>query len=92
MSLLEAMASGVCSIATDVGDVAKCIQHEKTGILVKPGDAEALFNALRAICSDPDLRQRLGDDAASLIQNEFSTDTMTSNYCKLYSQILFPRK
>jgi len=88
MSLLEAMASGVSAVATDVGDVAKCVQNNVTGILIKPFDATELFDAIRTLSVDAALRDRLGKAATSLVQEKYSTDIMTRKYCALYDQML----
>jgi len=88
MSLLEAMASGVASVATDVGDVAKCIENRVTGLIVPPLDVDALAEAIHTLCVDTVLRQYIGEAGASLIQEKFSTETMAGKYNEIYNQIL----
>jgi glycosyltransferase involved in cell wall biosynthesis len=58
----EAFNQGVPVIATDaVGAAAGgLIEHERTGLVVPAGDAEALASALRRLHDDPALRTRLG--------------------------------
>jgi glycosyltransferase involved in cell wall biosynthesis len=63
LALLEAMASGLPAIATSVGDVPSAIEDGNTGLLVPPGDVEALGAALARIVTDQALRQRLGPAA-----------------------------
>jgi glycosyltransferase involved in cell wall biosynthesis len=88
MSLLEAMASGKPCIATDVGDVSKCIKNNLTGILVEPGAPSAIQDAIQTLIADPILRKTLGEAASTLISSSFSTDVMTGNYCDLYGNLL----
>ncbi|MDX2505572.1 MAG: glycosyltransferase family 4 protein [Gammaproteobacteria bacterium] len=88
MSLLEAMASGVCSVATNVGDISKCIDNNVTGVIVKPRDADALMCAIHTLCLDASIRDRIGRAAATLIQEKFSTETMAGKYNELYNQML----
>ncbi len=88
MSLLEAMASGVCSVASDVGDISKCIDNNVTGIITKPGDTYALMQAIHTLCLDQSIRDRIGRAAAILIQENFSTETMAGKYNELYNQML----
>jgi len=88
MSLLEAMASGVCSVATNVGDISKCIDNNVTGIIIKPRDADALMHAIQTLCLDESMRDRIGSAAAKLIQEKFSTETMAGKYNELYNQML----
>lgn len=61
ISLLEAMALRVPSISTNVYGIPEAIIHEKTGLLIEAGDAEALACSILRLKSDADLRRRLSD-------------------------------
>ncbi|WP_084801580.1 glycosyltransferase family 4 protein [Bradyrhizobium sp. Ec3.3] len=63
MAIIEAFAYGVAVVATPVGAVPEIIAHERNGLLVPVGNAEALANALVQLLDDGALRQRLGDAA-----------------------------
>jgi colanic acid/amylovoran biosynthesis glycosyltransferase len=56
----EAMAQGCPVIGSDQGGIAEAIRHGSTGLLVPPGDAEALASAMRRLVQDVALRARLG--------------------------------
>jgi glycosyltransferase involved in cell wall biosynthesis len=58
--LFEYMAFGIPIVATDVGYQSEIIREAKAGILVPPGDPDALAAAIARIWEDPDLRLRLG--------------------------------
>lgn len=60
VALMEAMALGLPVVATAVGGVAEVVGPD-IGRLVPPRDAPALAAAIVAVCSDANLRQRLGD-------------------------------
>lgn len=57
--VVEGMAAGVPVIASDAGGPAEIITHGENGLLVPPGDVEALAAALRRLESDEELRSRL---------------------------------
>jgi glycosyltransferase involved in cell wall biosynthesis len=84
MGLLEAMASGLPVIATDVGDVSKIVHDGETGILVPSEDEEALEEAIIGVLRNISLRQSLGKEAAAFIEKEFSAASMTAQYLKIY--------
>jgi Glycosyltransferase len=61
--LMEASASGLPSVATDIPGVRTVVKNNETGLLIKPGDPIALANALNSIFNDPQLATRLGANA-----------------------------
>lgn len=63
MSVLEAMSFGLCVVCTPVGALAEVIEDGRSGVLVQPGDAPGLAQALRSTLDDKDLRRRLGAQA-----------------------------
>ena len=57
---LEAMAAGKAVVASRTGGVPEIVVENETGLLVPPGDAVALAEALRRVAGDDALRTRLG--------------------------------
>jgi len=72
--LLEYMACGVASVATDVGGNRDLIQVGKTGILVPRGDPETMARAAIELLDDNQYRERLGRNAKALVKSEYSWD------------------
>jgi glycosyltransferase involved in cell wall biosynthesis len=64
--LLEAMASGVPIVATNVGGITDIVIHEYNGLLVRPHDSQGLAEAILKVLINEDLRKKL-------IQNELVT-------------------
>ncbi|HEY2617081.1 MAG TPA: glycosyltransferase [Acetobacteraceae bacterium] len=56
----EAMAQACPVIGSAEGGIAEVVQHGRTGLLVPPGDAAALADAMRRLVSEPELRHGLG--------------------------------
>jgi glycosyltransferase involved in cell wall biosynthesis len=61
--LMEAGSIGAAIVATTVGGVPQVVTDGVNGLLVPPGDPAALAGALARLCSDPDLREKLGRQA-----------------------------
>jgi len=87
MSLLEAMACGVASIASDVGDVSSCVKHNQTGMLIEAGNIDALYNAIEALTSDSEKRKTIGFSASRMIRSKFSNEQMIRSYADLYHTV-----
>ncbi|HEW79038.1 MAG TPA: glycosyltransferase family 1 protein, partial [Phycisphaerales bacterium] len=67
-SVLESLASGVAVVSTDVGGVPFLVQHEKTALLVPPGDVDAMAKAVIRVLEDPELAARLTTSGLSEVK------------------------
>ena len=74
MSVLEAMAHGLCIVCTPVGALAEAVEHDVCARVVAPGDVEALSRELAACVADPALRRRLGAAAAARFAARYDVD------------------
>jgi glycosyltransferase involved in cell wall biosynthesis len=90
--VLEAMASGKPMVITSVGENPYVVEHGKTGMLVPPGDPEALADALQELLTDPSLRERLGRNARQRHAERFRVTDMTQAYESLYSEMSMERR
>jgi glycosyltransferase involved in cell wall biosynthesis len=87
-TLMEAMASGCATVATEVGGNRDLIQSGSTGILVPPSAPRALADALLRLAERPDERERLGRAAMSAAQERATPKEMTLEVMRLYGQVL----
>lgn len=82
--LIEALSSRAAIIASDIEGNKEVIENGKSGLLVPPGDPEALANAIQKLLSDNSLRTSL-TEAASFRSKAFAKETMlqtTANYLR----------
>jgi glycosyltransferase involved in cell wall biosynthesis len=75
-ALIEAMASGLPVIASRVGGIPAVIDHERTGLLVSPGDAGALAEALRRLLDRPEWARQLGVAASYSVDSRYGSLSM----------------
>ena len=87
-TILEAMASGLPVVATQVGGNAELVREGETGVLVPPGDPAALAAALRRYLRDPDLRRAHARAARERAVASFSMEAMVRAYLGVYDHQL----
>ncbi|ULH08867.1 glycosyltransferase family 4 protein [Alcaligenes faecalis] len=88
LSILEAMSAGLPIVATDVGGVAECVQHEHNGYLVPRQNPQVLAEHLAVLIEQQDTRRRLGTAARQDFLARFTVDAMVDRTEKLYQECL----
>lgn len=87
-SLLDAVHSGCCLVATAVGGIPEIVQHERTGLTAKVRDPEGFAEQLERVLSDKALRQRLTMNAQNFVNEEFSLKKMVEGNLENYRQLI----
>jgi glycosyltransferase involved in cell wall biosynthesis len=85
---LEAMAMKVPVIASRIGGLEEVVEHEKTGLLVPPGDAEALAEAIRGLAANPEMRRVMGEAGRKRVTERFSIESTIRRTEELYLECL----
>jgi glycosyltransferase involved in cell wall biosynthesis len=91
-TLMEAMATGVAVVGTDVGGTNELVVDDESGLLVPPYDAEALAAALGRLLADPELRARLAAGGRRRMESCFSLDVMVGAKERLYLDVVSARR
>ncbi len=91
MVALEAMACGTPVVASQVGGLAYLIQHGITGYTVPSGDPQALAEHLTMLIENPDLRERLGQQAAAFAR-DYDWELIAPRIVKVYEDLLLKKE
>lgn len=84
---LEFMAAGLPLVVTGVGGNAEAVAHGVTGLVIPPGDPEALRGALVQLHADQDEARHMGVRARQAAEQRFSLPLMLQNYEVLYREL-----
>ena len=85
---LEAAQAGKAIIGTRTGAVPEILDNGRAGIIVPPGDVEALVSALRKLMADPELRRNLGAAARRRFQERFHPDRVMGEILEVYREAM----
>jgi glycosyltransferase involved in cell wall biosynthesis/peptidoglycan/xylan/chitin deacetylase (PgdA/CDA1 family) len=88
MTLIEGLAARRPVVATRVGDVPKVIRHNETGLLVEPGNPEALKAAIITLLSDPAKAEALAAAGQRWACENYSAGAMAVRYRRVYDEVL----
>ncbi len=83
-AVLEAMSAGLPIVASGVGGMLELIDDHRTGLLVPPGDPNALARGICRLMADQPLGTRLGEAASHEVRGRYSFDRMTAAFEALY--------
>jgi colanic acid/amylovoran biosynthesis glycosyltransferase len=87
-SLLEAMATGLCSIATRHGGIPEAIEHLQNGVLVEERDFEGVYYWMSRFAENWPLAVELGQHAAQAVSHEFDLETQIQKLESVYLELI----
>lgn len=85
--LIEAQMHGLPVIASESGGIVDIVEHERTGLLVPPGDARGLASAIERLASDGPLRGRLAAAGREHAETTFSWDAIIERLIAVYRAV-----
>ena len=91
LALLEAMDAGLPVVATRVFGSAEIVDDGEVGLLVRPGDSDALESALARLLADPELRRRYTESGQRRYQEGFTSARMAADTLGVYRRVLLNR-
>ncbi|MBD3347912.1 MAG: glycosyltransferase [Candidatus Eisenbacteria bacterium] len=84
ITILEAMAAGLPCVATRVGGVEEAIEDGVSGLVVEPGDPDALAGGILTLAEDEGLREKLARSARAVYERSFTAERMVRETEALY--------
>ena len=85
-AMLEGLASGRAVVASRVAGIPDVVEDGANGLLVPPGDAAALAEALRRLAAEPETRERLGREARRRAEGRMSWRAAARAFEESYAQ------
>ena len=87
-TLLESMAAGVPVVATRVGGNPELVTDQLTGLLVRPGDADAMAEAVCSLLQSPERARAMGRRARACVREQFSFEETANETQRAYIEHL----
>jgi glycosyltransferase involved in cell wall biosynthesis len=92
IKILEYMAMGKAIVTHRVGQNLEYLEHEKSGILIEPGNVAAFSRGLLAVLTNPSLAETLGRGAVQRIEQEFNWSRRILDVEKTYQDVYHPSR
>jgi glycosyltransferase involved in cell wall biosynthesis len=86
--LLEALAAERPSVVTRAGGMPEIVTHERTGLLVPPGDPQALSAGILRLLANPEEARRFAAAGRALVEARFSAPVMGARFVELYERLV----
>ena len=89
---IEAMSCRLPVISSRVGAIPEVVEDGQTGLLVEPGDPQALADAMERLAADPELMRRLGEAGRQRVLDKFTLDRQVEETFQAYVGLLGAQK
>jgi glycosyltransferase involved in cell wall biosynthesis len=92
VTVIEALASGLPVVATDVGGVSDVVHDRRSGFLVPASDVVAIAERLEKLAADEQLRARMGEAGRKFVVPRYSVPRLVDDVDRLYRTLLEQRR
>lgn len=86
-TVLTSFAAQIPTVATDIPGTNEAVYHERTGLLIPPGDDRALADAIGRYFDDESLRRRVVEGGSELLRDKFSWEAHLRNLTELFESL-----
>ncbi len=86
--LIEAMGVGLPVIATNVGGAAEVLEKDAYGLLIEPGDIDAMAERITYLYKDPQERKRFAEAGKKKVRSSYTVERMVTEHIRLYEDLL----
>lgn len=87
-TVIEAMIQGVPAVVTDVGGMPELVEHNKSGLIVKPSDARALADSIAFFLNSPEKCRQFGKEARKRMISHFSVKATVEKTIKIFKEAI----
>jgi glycosyltransferase involved in cell wall biosynthesis len=84
VAVIEALATGLPIVATEVGGIREQVFDGANGFIVQVGEFDAMVTACEKLIANPELRVRMGRESRKIAEDRFSEDRMLEQYVECY--------
>ena len=88
LTLIEAMSAGAALVASRAGAAELVVEDGVTGVLMPPGDVDALVAALEPLMRDPAAAAQMGERARASVLEKFSLDAEAAGIAEVYRSLV----
>jgi len=88
ISILEAMASKMPVVSTNVGGISEAVQHGISGLLVPSDDRKALSSGIECLLNDPTRCHFMGEEGRRIVEQKFTIETMAADTADVYAGLI----
>lgn len=78
--MLEAMATGLPVVGSDVGGIGRNIEEGESKYLYEPDDVDGFASGIERLRTNPDLRQQFGDRRGDIVAESFTQDVLVREF------------